>query len=107
MKIIGIEGMTQKNIEYELQMGGKFVIYTYSISVLVLSFKRSSDIYFHKHNEGRVKKGLKFTLLSAVLGWWGIPWGPIYTIGALITNFGGGKDVTQEVNKYISSQVVY
>jgi hypothetical protein len=27
----------------------------------------------------------------------GIPWGPIYTIGSLIQNFGGGKDVTKEV----------
>ena len=37
-----------------------------------------------------------FTLLTLVLGWWGIPWGPIYTIGSIYTNFNGGKDVVSE-----------
>jgi hypothetical protein len=40
---------------------------------------------------------LPFTLLSLVLGWWGIPWGPIYTIQSVVINFQGGKDVTKEV----------
>jgi lipopolysaccharide export LptBFGC system permease protein LptF len=47
--------------------------------------------------ENRVLKGLGFSLLSFLLGWWGIPWGPIYTVQALWNNFQGGKDVTTEV----------
>jgi hypothetical protein len=35
------------------------------------------------------------------MGWWGFPWGPIYTIGTFITNFGGGKDVTEIVMQQI------
>ena len=105
MKIIGIEGMSPKDIEFELLQGSKFVIYTYCISILIMTFRRSSDIYFVKYNESAVKKGMKFTLQSVLLGWWGIPWGPIYTIGALVTNFGGGKDVTQEVIRSVNSQV--
>ena len=31
-----------------------------------------------------------YTLGSAVAGWWGIPWGPIYTIQALYRNLRGG-----------------
>jgi hypothetical protein len=31
------------------------------------------------------------------MSWWGIPWGPIYTIQALATNLRGGKNVTHEV----------
>ncbi len=27
------------------------------------------------------------TLTTALMGWWGIPWGPMYTIGALIRNY--------------------
>jgi hypothetical protein len=105
MKIIGTEGMTQQNIQDELQQGGKFVTYAYCISIIIMTFRRSSDIYFLKYNEGAVKKGLKFTILSALLGWWGIPWGPIYTIGALVTNLGGGKDVTQEVMQSLNQQI--
>jgi hypothetical protein len=32
-----------------------------------------------------------------VAGWWGIPWGPIFSIQSLITNFKGGKDLTAEI----------
>jgi hypothetical protein len=95
--IKNLEGLSAEEINFELSNGAKFVIYTYCISIVIMTFKRSSDIYFIKSNESSIKNGLIFTLISAVLGWWGFPWGPIYTIGAFVTNFGGGKDVTQEV----------
>jgi hypothetical protein len=96
-KIVGVEGMTGPQLKAEIQNGGKFVVYQYCISILILTFRRGSDIYFIRSGESAVAKGLIYTLISLVLGWWGIPWGPIYTIGAFITNFGGGKDVTQAV----------
>jgi hypothetical protein len=97
MKIIGIEGMTADEVRHEVARGGSFVFYQYCISILVMTFKRSSSIYFIKGGHNRVSKGLPFTLLTFFLGWWGIPWGPIWSIGVLITNFRGGKDVTQAV----------
>jgi hypothetical protein len=36
-------------------------------------------------------------LLNFFIGWWGLPWGPIYTIGAIFNQIQGGKDVTTEV----------
>lgn len=97
MKIVGIEGINGQQIAFELERGAKFVIYQYCISILIMTFRRSSDIYFVRAGESAFSKGLGFSLISLLLGWWGIPWGPIYTIGSFITNFGGGKDVTQEV----------
>ncbi len=97
MPIQGIEGMNREQLQFEVQQGGKFVHFQYCISVLIMTFRRSSDIYFIRAGEGTFGKGIGFTLLTLVAGWWGIPWGPIYTIGSLVTNFGGGKDVTQEV----------
>jgi hypothetical protein len=94
MKIHGIEGMTTDQLRFELQRGGKLVFYQYAISILVMSFRRSSDIYFVRAGESAVSKGLPWTLLSLVGGWWGIPWGPIFTIQSLFTNLRGGKDVT-------------
>lgn len=96
-QIIGIEGMTPAELNQELERGGKFVIYQYCISILIMTFKRPSDIYFIKSGESGLTKGLGFTLISLLLGWWGIPWGPIYTIGSLFTNLTGGKDVTGAV----------
>lgn len=97
MKIQGIDGLPSGLIETEVQQGAKFVMFQYCISVLVMTFKRPSDIYYIRPGETAFMKGLPFTLLSLVAGWWGIPWGPIYTIQALVVNSGGGKDVTAEI----------
>jgi hypothetical protein len=97
MKIVGTEGMTSLDMQVELQRGAKFVVFQYVISVLIMTFKRSSNVYFIKADESAVVKGLPFTLLSILFGWWGIPWGIIYTIEAIGVNFGGGRDVTQQI----------
>ena len=95
--IKGMEGMTGMDLRAELQKGGKFVVYQFCISILVMTFKRPSAIYFVRADESRVSKGLPFSLLSFFLGWWGIPWGPIYTIESFVINFQGGRDVTANV----------
>jgi hypothetical protein len=96
-KIKNIEGMTVKDLNKELAAGGKFVVFEYCISVVVMTFKPSSDIYFIKAGKSTANYSIGFTLLTLLLGWWGIPWGPIYTIWALVTNFKGGKNITQKV----------
>lgn len=99
MAIKNLEGLSTEDINRELSHGAKFVIYQYSISIIVMTFRRSSDIYFVRAGENATIKGLPYTLLSFVLGWWGIPWGPIYTIGSLYTNLSGGKNVTSDILK--------
>jgi hypothetical protein len=97
-KIIGLQDIKSGGeLQQEIQQGGKFVMYQYCISLLVITFKRGSNVYFIRHEENALVKGLPFTLLSLVLGWWGIPWGPIYTVQSLWVNFKGGRDVTAEV----------
>jgi len=105
-KIRGIEGMKNGELDFEIQRGGKFVLFQYCISIIVLTFRRPSDIYFLRQGESGVTKGLPFTLLSLVAGWWGIPWGPIYTIQAVYNNSRGGKDVTQAVVNSLRAQAV-
>jgi len=97
MSIKGVEGMTVDQLNMELQRGGKFVVFQYCISVVVLTFRRNSSIYFVRAEDNAPSKGISYTLLSLLLGWWGIPWGPIFTIAAIANNLRGGKDVTQEV----------
>ncbi len=97
MKINGVDGLTVAQVQSDVAKGGRFVVFQYCISVIVMTFRRGSDIYFIKAGESAFGRGLGYSLLTLLLGWWGIPWGPIYTIGALVTNFGGGKDVTKEI----------
>jgi len=97
MAIVGIEGMSDEQIRQEVARGGRFVVFQYTISLVVLTLRRSSAVHFIRAGEGAVGKGLVYSLITFLLGWWGIPWGPIYSIGSLVTNFGGGKDVTQQL----------
>lgn len=92
-----VEGLSTAELNHELQNGGRFVLFQYCISILIMTFRRGSDIYFIRAGESTAKYSWQYSLLTLVLGWWGIPWGPIYSIGSLHTNFTGGKDVTQEV----------
>jgi len=103
VKIEGIAGMTAEQVRFEVQRGARFVLFQYCISVLILTFRRPSDIYLIRAEESAVVKGLPFSLLTLLLGWWGIPWGPIYSVQSLITNFGGGKNVTAEIMDGFSS----
>jgi hypothetical protein len=97
MKIVGIEGVSTDQLRFEIQRGAKLVVYQYAISILVMSFRRSSNVYFIPAGQSSVSKGLPWIGLTLLAGWWGIPWGPIFSIQSLITNFKGGKDVTAEI----------
>ena len=97
MKIKNIGYLSIEEIKNELDRGGKFVVYQYCISIFVMTFRRCSDIYFIKNGQSKLTKGVLYSFLTLFLGWWGFPWGPIYSIGSLSNNFSGGKDVTKEV----------
>jgi hypothetical protein len=97
-KIVGFEDIqSTEQLQQELQQGGKFVMYQYCISFVVITFKRWSKVYFTRHDQSAMMQGLPFTLLTLVLGWWGFPWGPIYTIQTLWINLRGGKDITRDI----------
>lgn len=105
MKIQGIEGLTPEQVRGELERGGKFILYRYCVSVVVLTFRRPTDVYFVKGGENRVVKGLPWTLLTLFLGWWGIPWGPIYSVQCLYRNLAGGEDVTNQIQNSLARPV--
>jgi len=99
-RIYGIEGLMEDDITYELKKGAKFVIYQYCVSAIIVSFKLNSVVYFIKNGESAVVKGLPFTIFSAVIGWWCIPWGLIYTVKVIKNNFKGGINVTDKIMNY-------
>ena len=96
-KIVGVEGLTNEMVQEELQRGAKFVVFPYCISILIMTFRRSSDIYFIRSGQSAFAKAWPFALISLFFGWWGFPWGLIWTPIALFQTLFGGKDVTGEV----------
>lgn len=96
--IRGTEGLTPADIQNEIARGARFVAYQWCLSLLVVTLKRGTRIYYLKPGEAGFLPGFLWSAFTLVGGWWGIPWGPIYTIGALWTNLRGGIDVTDAVS---------
>ena len=92
-----MDRLTVDDVKLLLPRGARFVMFEYCISLVIMPFKRPTAIYFLRSDERAIGKSYPFILISLLLGWWGIPWGPIYTITSLVTNLGGGRDVTADV----------
>jgi hypothetical protein len=82
----------------------RYVVYQYCISIVILTFKRGSDVKVLGPRDNAVLRGLPYTLITLVAGWWGIPWGPVYTVQSVFRNLRGGIDVTAEVNAAIAGE---
>jgi len=94
-----VSSLSPNKIAFEIQRGGRFFVYQYCVPLLMITFRRNSSVSFIRAGENAVLKGLPFTLLSLVLGWWGIPWGFIYTPQVICRDLRGGTDVTSVVLK--------
>ncbi len=95
--VSGTEGMSIQQIEDDVLRGGRFRIFRWNFSLVFISFQRSSGIQYIRAGHGPGAHAWPWTLLSMVVGWWGIPWGIFFTIQTLYTNSMGGKDVTTEL----------
>jgi hypothetical protein len=104
MRIDGIDNMTPAELEAELAAGGRFVFFEYCISFLVLTLRCPTSIRLLRAGEIGLLHGLPYTLISLLLGWWGLPWGVIYTPLTLYTNLSGGNDVTEPVWAWLCAQ---
>lgn len=67
----------------------ELVSYTYVFSVIVMSFRHKTRYYF---KEAESKKAAfantLCNLCNLLCGWWGIPWGPIWTVKETACNIG-------------------
>lgn len=107
MKIKNIDGLSARDLQDAVNNGARFVYYAWTLSLIFLTFKRTSGVYMIRLNQNRATKGFIFTLLSLLFGWWGIPYGPKHTIASIKVNLNGGKDVTEEVMGVVSGYVLY
>lgn len=103
LRVAGIENMTFDEIVYHVNNGGKFAIFYQCISFLILSQKTSSDIYLIKNGENPKDYYRKLNLTTLIFGWWGFPWGIIWSIECLEKNSKGGVDVTSDVMSALAS----
>lgn len=65
----------------------QLVSYTYVISAIVITYRKSTRYYFmdvEKKQAATAK--LLCTLCNLLFGWWGFPWGPIWTVKETFCN---------------------
>src|SRR5215469_4805654 len=101
MKLSRNDTLTAAQVEAELRQGGRFVFFEYCISFIFVTLRKPSAVVLLRPGEYGLARGLPYTALSFLLGWWGLPWGLIYTPLAILTNLRGGRDVTAEVQAFL------
>ncbi len=82
----------------EQKAGGRFVVYQWIIPLpLFTPIKRLSRVYFIDSSSRKTKYSRKYNVLNLILGWWGLPLGPIYLFQSINLNMKGGVDVTEDI----------
>ena len=104
IQIKGLKGLTDAELHNELIVGGRFVTYQYCISIIIMTFRPPTAVYFVRSGQSTFMQSLPYSILTLLFGWWGFPWGSVYTIDTLINNFQGGKDVTELVVESLLTQ---
>jgi uncharacterized protein YgiM (DUF1202 family) len=83
----------------------KYVIFYEVISLIITTIcSPIQGIYCRKCADQRV---LRATFLTCLLGWWGIPWGPFYTVQALVHNLFGGRRPREANARLLAYQARY
>jgi hypothetical protein len=68
----------------------RFSQFPFVISVVLVTFRRGDGGLYC--TACRRNKMTSAKVLTFLFGWWGIPWGPIYTLGTLFTSSEGVMD---------------
>lgn len=85
--------MNGSSLEFEgdtYRLSTTLVQYQFAVSVISMSMTRGTSL---RPSKDKAWLLTVCTLISALGGWWGIPWGPYYTVVSFINN-AKAKEVT-------------
>jgi hypothetical protein len=88
----------------EIKEGGRFVRFHYAYSLIYITIWGYSDVHYLAPGQGSLLKSLPYTLMTMMFGWWGIPWGPIYTLKTIYVKMSGGLDETDTILRNVAHQ---
>lgn len=81
------------------------VRYRYCVSLILATFEFTSPVMLVPNEDTRVSVGIMYILVSCLLGWWSLPWGPVLTLHRAYECFQGGLDVTDELKQWHAAQI--
>ena len=83
----------------------RYIIFWYVISLLLVTSRRTMQGVFCP--SCAPKKAFQASAITWLLGWWGFPWGPIWTIGALYRNLLNGTRPADVNGQILGRQALY
>ncbi len=82
----------------EVMAGRRFVTYPYVVSLLVMSFNRNmGGVRVVSRDQWPMLPLFSATFITTFFGWWGFPWGIIWSPLSLFHLWRGGRDSTLDV----------
>lgn len=82
----------------DVMQGSRYVIYPFVVSILVLSFRRNfGGVRVVRTGSWPIVPLFGAALTTIALGWWGFPWGLIWSPIALFQLWNGGRDFTKDI----------
>ena len=89
------------NFEEDAQSadGARYVVFEYCISLVAVTLRRPTRPVRLRPGQRAWLRGLPYCLVSLLFGWWGLPWGVIYTPLTIVSNLRGGCDITTRVRE--------
>ncbi|WP_312934099.1 J domain-containing protein [Pseudomonas sp.] len=83
----------------------RVVIFRAVKSLVLVSYRRTiTGVYC---SDCAQKQALQASMSTWLLGWWSVPWGPIYTLQALLINLFGGTQPPLENARMLAHQSSY
>lgn len=100
-KIIVEEDLTLEQLEKQVSLGGRFILYQYTFTILfAITLTRFSPAIFIPNGKDGSKYKKKYNRISRIFGWPGI----FSTMRALKVNKKGGIDVTDDIMLNLDSE---
>jgi hypothetical protein len=83
----------------------RYVIFWYVISLIFVTSRRTIQGVFCP--SCAAKKAIRASAITWLLGWWAVPWGPIWTVAALYRNLLNGTQPADVNGQILGCQAVY
>jgi hypothetical protein len=83
----------------------RYIVFWYVVSVLVSTTRKSFQGVFC--SSCAPKKAIYASAITWLSGWWGFPWGPIWTVGALYRNLLNGFYPADTNAQILGRQAIY
>jgi len=98
LKIIGASTLSAQELYDALEKQEAYCVkFQFCISCFYITFKRDSKLFYIPKDKKRIFFHWPYTVITLLFGWWGIPWGPIWSAQVLSANASGSEDLSYEV----------